>query len=85
MRYRVDVLPPVRKALKEIDKRYVSKILERLTLLETDPRHNGSKKLSGEPNLYRTRVGCYRIIYKIFDDQVMVIVVNVDHRKDVYK
>lgn len=85
MKYKVEVLPPARKSIKEIHSRYISKILERLTLLETDPRHNGSIKLSGMKDSYRTRVGKYRIIYKIYDSKVLVVVVNVDHRKDVYR
>ena len=85
MKYTVEVLPPARKALKNIDTRYVEKILERIELLETDPRHNGSLKLTGIEDAYRTRVGKYRIIYKILDRKVHVIVVNIDHRKDVYR
>lgn len=82
MRYKVEILPKAAKAIKEIDHRYVDKILDRLTLLETDPRHNGSIKLSGVEDSYRTRVGVYRIIYKIYDKKVYVSVVSIDHRKD---
>ena len=85
MKYQVDILPPARKALKNIDRRYLQKILERIDFLEIDPYHHGSIKLSGHENSYRTRVGKYRILYKIYDDKVLVVVVNVDHRKDVYK
>jgi len=83
MKYTAEILPPARKAIKEIDRRYTDKILDRLTLLETDPSQHGSLKLAGEVNLYRTRVGRYRILYKIFGAKIHVIVVSIDHRKDV--
>jgi mRNA interferase RelE/StbE len=85
MKYKVEILPAVMKSLKNIDPKYVVKILKRIDFLEVDPRHNGSIKLSGNPNSYRTRVGRYRIIYKIYDEKVLVSVINVDHRKDIYR
>jgi mRNA interferase RelE/StbE len=84
-KYKVNVLPKAAKTIKEIDRRYVGKILERLTLLETDPRHHGSIKLSGSEDAYRTRVGIYRIIYKVYEDKILVAVVDINHRKDVYR
>ena len=68
-----------------MDKKLASKIIERIDLLADEPRHHGSIKLSGEENAYRTRVGKYRIVYEIFDSQVLVSVINVDHRKDIYR
>ena len=85
MRYRVDVLSKAQEALKNIDSRYTKKILDRIDFLEIDPRHNGSLKLVGFENSYRTRVGKYRIIYQIYDKKVLVVVVDIDHRKDVYR
>lgn len=85
MKYTVSILPSALKSLKKIDQKFAKKINERICLLADDPRHNGSLKLSGETNSYRTRVGKYRIIYEIFDTQVLVMVVNIDHRKDIYK
>lgn len=85
MEYQVEILPPVIKSLQKIDKRYIKKIKERIDLLKIDPRHNGSIKLSGAKNAYRTRVGVYRIIYTIQDEKILVTVFDIDHRKDVYK
>lgn len=85
MKYKVEVLPTAMKALKNIDSRYAKKISERIDFLEINPRHQGSIKLSGFENSYRTRVGRYRIIYQIYDDKVLVVVVNIDHRKDIYR
>ncbi len=85
MKYRVEVLQPAKKSLKNIESHYVKKIIERIDLLQVNPRHPGCLKLSGKENTYRTRVGKYRILYEIYDAKVLVLVVNVDHRKDVYR
>lgn len=85
MRYQVKVAASAKKSLQNIESQYAKKILERINLLEIDSRHPGSIKLSGKNNTYRTRVGKYRILYEIYDDKVLVLVVNIDHRKDVYR
>ena len=53
--------------------------------LKTDPRPAGMKKLAGETNLYRIRVGDYRIIYEIDDSSQLIVVTRVRHRRDVYQ
>lgn len=85
MKYTVHIRSSVLKPISKMEKEIVQKIIERIDLLGTDPRHQGSIKLSGEENAYRTRVGNYRIIYEIYDSEVLVSVINVDHRKDVYR
>jgi mRNA interferase RelE/StbE len=85
LKYKVELIPSAKKSLKNIELPYSKKILERIHLLELDPRHNGSIKLSGYENTYRTRVGKYRIVYEIYDKNVLVLVVNIDHRKDIYR
>jgi mRNA interferase RelE/StbE len=85
MPYKLEIKPSALKALEKIDPLYRQKIRDRIRLLATAPRHYGSVKLSGEENGYRTRVGKYRIVYEIYDAKVLVCVINVDHRKDVYR
>ena len=53
-------------------------------LLREDPRGEGCIKLSGEER-YRVRAGAYRILYEILDEQVLVIVVKIGHRREVYR
>lgn len=84
MKYTIEILPSAMKNLKKIDSAYVDKILKRIDFLAVEPRHHGSIKLSGQ-NSYRTRVGKYRIVYKVVDEKVLVSVVGVDHRKDIYR
>jgi mRNA interferase RelE/StbE len=52
--------------------------------LKENPRPRGSIKLSGE-NAYRIRVSDYRIIYAIYDDRLVVLVIDVGHRREVYR
>lgn len=53
--------------------------------LAVNPRPHGTKKLVGLDQLFRVRVGDYRIVYQIQDDKLVVLVVGIGHRKDVYR
>jgi mRNA interferase RelE/StbE len=76
-------------ALKEIasvDRRADrARIMERIHNLAADPRPHGSKKLEGPFERYRLRQGDYRVLYEIRDEVHMVSVINVGHRKDIYR
>ncbi|WP_445632222.1 type II toxin-antitoxin system RelE family toxin [Nostoc sp. DSM 114167] len=78
----------LRGALKQL-KKIPSELQERIQIkiddLATEPRPNGVKKLKGKENAYRIRIGDYRVIYDIFDDLLVVNVVEVGHRKNIYK
>ena len=77
-----------RSAVKEIEaipqKKERQRIIRRIGQLANDPRPPGSKKLSGHDK-YRMRQGSYRIVYSIADSELIVVVVKVGHRKDVYR
>ena len=77
-----------RSAVKEIEaipqKKERQRIIRRIGQLAEDPRPPGSKKLSGNEK-YRVRQGSYRIVYSIEDYELIVVVVKVGHRKDVYR
>ena len=53
--------------------------------LANDPRPIGVKKLSGEKDIYRVRAGNYRVLYRIVDKVLVVVVVSVGHRREVYR
>lgn len=72
------------KDLRGIPKRDVRRILECIRSLQNDPRPPGTKKLSGRDS-YRVRQGDYRILYTIFDAMLVVEVIQIGHRKDVYR
>ena len=74
----------VTKDLKAIPKKDQVRILQRIAQLAEDPRPPASKRLSGQQR-YRIRQGIYRVLYEIEDDQLIVTVVKVGNRGDVYK
>ena len=76
-----------RKVEKQLDKfsdRIANPILKVFSQLENNPRPQGSKKLKGR-NGYRIRQGNYRIIYEIYDNILLIDVIAIGHRKDIYK
>jgi len=74
----------VAKDLRGIPNQDVKRILKRLDSLREDPRAEGCIKLSGQER-YRVRQGVYRIVYEIRDTELIVLVVKVAHRSEVYK
>ena len=83
-RYSLEFKRSVAKDLEGVPKRDLERILERIDRLRDDPRPPGSVKLSGQ-ECYRVRQGNYRIVYEIIDDRLVVVVVAVGHRRDVYR
>lgn len=82
--YRVEVRPAALKALRKIDPADARRIQGAIALLARDPRPPGARALQGRPGL-RVRVGDYRIIYTVEDDVLLVVVVTLGHRREVYR
>ena len=61
------------------------RLVDRIAELAGDPRPQGSERLSGQIDLYRVRSGNYRVIYEVEDRVILVTVVKVGHRKDIYR
>ena len=80
----LEFAPSVKKDLKKIHKSEVPRILQAIDQLQNDPKPLGSKKLINE-ELYRIRLGVYRIVYEIQENKLVVLIVKVGHRKSVYK
>jgi mRNA interferase RelE/StbE len=85
MTYAVLLAPSARRSVKKIPPRDRERILLALAILRDNPRPPGAVKLSGEENAWRVRVGVYRILYRIRDDILEVMVVKVGHRREVYR
>lgn len=83
MAYEVTIKKRAIKALTKINEPYYSNIKEAIYGLQDNPRPKGCKKLKGR-NAYRLRVASYRIIYQIYDRQLIVDVIDLGHRKDIY-
>lgn len=85
MAYTVHIAPAAERQLRSLPKRTQSQITKRLLKLEADPRPSGVKKLEGEKDLYRLRVGDFRLIYAIRDRELIVLIVKIGHRRQVYR
>ncbi|NVO04148.1 MAG: type II toxin-antitoxin system RelE/ParE family toxin [Bacteroidetes bacterium] len=83
-KYTVLISKSVQKLLKKMTDELADKLENKMLTLEDNPRPIGYKKLKGR-NAFRIREGDYRIIYEINDLQIIVTVVNVGHRKNIYR
>jgi len=83
-RYRLLFKKSIARDLRAIPKKDVRRILKRIETLAVNPRPNGCEKLTDQER-YRVRQGSYRIIYEVQDDALVVVVVKVGHRKNVYR
>jgi mRNA interferase RelE/StbE len=81
--YRIELRPAAVRALCKLDPPIRHRIQGVIALLAQDPRPPAARALRGRPGL-RIRVGDYRIIYTITDDVLLVVVVTLGHRRDVY-
>lgn len=68
----------------KLDDKTQDKISDKIYTLELEPRPSSCKKLKGEERLYRVRVGNFRVLYDVFDDVLVVLVVQVIDRKEGY-
>jgi len=82
--YRIELRPAVARALRKLDPSVRPRIQGAIGLLASDPRPPAARSLKGRPG-YRVRVGGHRIIYTIHDDVLLVVVVTLGHRRDVYR
>ncbi len=84
MKYSIEILRSAQKSLGNIDQSDQDRIISAIHNLSHNPRPPGAGKLSGR-SAWRIRVGTYRIIYEIHDDKVLIVVVAIGHRRDIYR
>lgn len=84
MTYRVDVRPAAVRALRKVDHQDRPRIQAAIALLAEDPRPPAARALRGRDG-YRVRVGDYRILYTVDDGVLVVVVVTLGHRREVYE
>ena len=83
--YNVIFKPSVEKDLRSLPREMVKRVLRRIEMLRDDPSPRQSLKLSGAEQLYRIRVGEYRIVFGVDKAHVQVVIHHVRHRRDVYR
>jgi len=82
-KYKIEITRSAIKEIKKLPSKNLGKILARISSLAENPRPKGCVKLSADEK-YRIGVGVYRILYEVKDNLLVIIVVKVAHRKDVY-
>ncbi len=84
-KYHLEITKVAEKQLKKIDKAHQRKISTTILALANNPTPEGCKKLKGYEDIYRIRIGTYRVIYKIENKKVTVVILKLGHRKDIYR
>jgi mRNA interferase RelE/StbE len=82
--YKVEMLRSALRQLAKVDRQDSARIVSAIGELAKNPRPPGSKKLSGR-DAWRIRVGVYRVIYEVHDERLLVLVVTIGHRREVYR
>ena len=83
--YRVEVKPSARKELERLSNQVIARITRRLDTLASNARPPGCKKLKGGDQEWRVRVGDYRVVYTVDDQNLLVEVTRIRHRSEVYE
>jgi mRNA interferase RelE/StbE len=73
------------KELKSLPSEVIARVIREVDGLGNDPFPDGIRKLAGTERTYRIRVGDYRIVYSVDGDQLIVEIIRVRHRKDIYR
>jgi mRNA interferase RelE/StbE len=83
--YTITFARSARRELEELDAPIIQRILPRVEALAKEPRPRGCRKLRGESNLWRIRIGQYRVVYAVYDERQVVDIIAVRHRSTAYE
>lgn len=84
MTYRIEVAPRALRQLRKLDAPARRRVQAAIELLAHDPRPIAATKLVGGDGAWRVRTGDYRVVYEIHDDVLLVLVVAIGHRREIY-
>jgi mRNA interferase RelE/StbE len=84
-KYAIDIKPSARRELDNLSDSLIARLVPKIEGLAANPRPSGCRKLRGYKDLWRIRVGDYRVVYIIDDHRKMVSVTRIAHRRDVYE
>lgn len=85
MSWKVLFSDPARRQLSKLPREAFDRVIAVAETLAENPRPRNCKKMRGADTLYRLRVGVYRLVYEVQDGQLVVVVVAVGHRREVYR
>ena len=83
--YQVVLCRSARKELEKLDTIILGRIFSKIEILAETPYPQGCLKIQGQENLWRIRIGDYRVIYSVYDEKKLVDIIAVRHRKDAYR
>lgn len=85
MNYRIEIIRSAAKALKKIPKADQKRIAEKIDSLSENPPKPETAKMKGNNPFHKIRAGNYRIIYEIHENVLIILVVKIGHRRDIYR
>jgi len=83
--YKIEFTRAAEKQLADIPRAELKKFARRIEKLAEDPFPPGHEKMKGHEDLYRIRQGDYRILYSIFEGKLLVLIVKIGHRREIYR
>ena len=84
-RYEVQLVATARRELLKLPIKIRIRVVDAIRALAADPRPPGCRKLAGNAAYYRIRVGEYRVLYEVRDREILVLVIKIGHRREVYR
>ena len=84
-KYKIVISSSAEKSLKKIPKKDVKRIVDAMERLAFHPFPFWSRKLAGYDKVFRIRIGYYRVIYEVEGQKLLILVLKIGHRKDVYR
>ncbi len=85
MKYRIELSPTAESQFKKLPKEVQVRLKHRIDILAENPFPRGVKKLSAQENFYRLRIGDYRIIYQVQGKALLILILKLGHRKNIYR
>ena len=85
MIYAIEIKQSAQKELAKLPRNIADKIIKQIRGLADEPRPIGCKKLVDTDFTYRIRINDYRVVYSIFDQQLVIQIIKIGHRKHIYK
>ena len=83
--YQIEIKPSASKELEKLPRQMVVRVVAAIRELAEDPYPQGVRKLSGFDRTFRIRVGDYRVLYDIYENRLVIEIIRIRHRKDVYR
>ena len=83
-RHSIEISRTAEKQLKKLNRDNQRRVVKAIVALTDDPRPQGSRKLAGYDDVFQIRVGPYRVLYSVSGKKLVIIILKIGHRKDVY-